>query len=104
MNSDSWVHDILDSVSARLVVLEACGVHAAELRVSARAYAAFVDLRDRELADGVPLSVLGIAVVEDPRLAPTDFALTLPAHAPLEDAAAGDWASAVDLLCWTPGL
>jgi hypothetical protein len=75
MKTDSWICAVLDAASAELLALEQQGRYPAELRVSSRVYETFTSLRARELADGLPLLVLGTEVTQDRELGPAEFGL-----------------------------
>jgi hypothetical protein len=64
---------LLDSAGGRMLALEEVGSFPSELRVSPVVYASFAHLRQRELAAGYPLLVLGATVVLDPTLGPDEF-------------------------------
>ena len=90
MKTDNWICAVLDGASAELLAHEELGQFPtggttppdppgtktqfpAELRVSSRVYECFTGLRARELADGLPLLVLGTEVTEDRGLASAEF-------------------------------
>jgi hypothetical protein len=69
----AWISGVLDAASAHLLALEEAGLFPGELRVSSDVYATFTRLRQRDLARGVPLLVLGVEVTEDPALSGDEF-------------------------------
>ncbi|QYB00240.1 hypothetical protein I1A62_04045 (plasmid) [Rhodococcus sp. USK10] len=68
-----WINHILNNASARLLALEETGSFASELHVPSDVYRSFQYLRRREIANGLPLIVLGASVVEDPTLTRDEF-------------------------------
>ncbi|WPB89327.1 hypothetical protein [Streptomyces malaysiensis] len=73
--SEIWIGALLDRASEALLKLEEDGLFVSQFRVSPRVGASFAALRRGELENGLPLMVLGAEVVEDPALAPDEFAL-----------------------------
>jgi hypothetical protein len=73
--SDMWIGDLLDRAGAAMLRLEEDGLFVSAFRVSPRIGASFAALRQGEIDDGLPLMVLGTEVIEDPMLAPDEFAL-----------------------------
>lgn len=71
----AWISGVLDAASARLLALEEAGGFPGELRVSGDVYATFAQLRQRDLARGLPLLVLGVEVTADPDLSGDEFRL-----------------------------
>lgn len=69
----AWVSGVLDAASAHLLAMEEAGMFPGELCVSSDVYASFTRLRQRDLARGVPLLVLGVEVTEDPALSGEEF-------------------------------
>jgi hypothetical protein len=69
----TWISGILDAASAHLLAMEEAGMFPDELRVSSDVHASFARLRQRDLARGVPLLVLGVEVTADPALGRDEF-------------------------------
>jgi hypothetical protein len=75
VNTRYWVCGVLDKASAHLLAMEDEGLFPEELRVGSDVYQTFAQLRERDLARGVPLLVLGVELTEDPALTGDDFSL-----------------------------
>lgn len=69
----AWISSVLDAASAHLLAMEEAGRFPAELCVSSDVYARFAQLRQRDLARGIPLLVLGVELTADSALSGDEF-------------------------------
>lgn len=68
-----WISGVLDAASAHLLTMEEAGTFPGRLCVSSDVYASFAQLRQRDLARGLPLLVLGVELTADPALHGDEF-------------------------------